>query len=223
VSPASGRLRWIPRSRAPCPTHSTTSPSSAAPSCRSERVDEPIVIWQPALVLGRPAVSTARTWRYWGAVFTVVAATGLIPTLTSCSPEDAGEVGLTVDSEGRLIGVAQVCRGKVQLAGVTRLNAEDQSRPRIGRWQTSEPVDGYLRLRFDDPPDGWTPTVEYEAPSGDSEYVFFVSNDSGDSQTGLHFFVQDLVDLSPGEVLSSGRDGLKRSTEGEFRQQACAR
>ena len=84
-------------------------------------------------------------------------------------------------------------------------------------------MDGFLRLRFDDPPDGWTATVEYEAPSGDSEYVFFVSNDSGDSQTGLHFFVQDLVDLSPGEVLSSGRDGLKRSTEGEFRQQACAR
>jgi len=31
LSPASGRLRWIPRSRAPCPMHSTTSPSSPAP------------------------------------------------------------------------------------------------------------------------------------------------------------------------------------------------
>lgn len=141
--------------------------------------------------------------------------------LTSCSPETAGRVGLSVDSQGHLVGVVQVCQGTVELAGVTRVTNRQESGNRIGRWKADSPLKGFFRVRFDQPPAEWEPIVSYEAPASGTDYVFFVSNANGDSEASITFNLSDLAGLSEGIVAYETANGFERSNEDEFRRQAC--
>ena len=164
------------------------------------------------------------SWRLAGASSKCVVAVAVLiasGALTSCSPDSAGAVGLSLDSDGHLVGVVQVCQGTVDLAGVTRETNRQESGNRIGRWKSDSPKKGFFLLRFDEPPAEWEPLVNYEAPSSGTDYVFFVSNEDGDSEASITFNLSDLAGLPEGEVAYRTANGFARSSEDEFRRQAC--
>ena len=147
----------------------------------------------------------------------VVAAFVVDRLLVACSVESTGVTGVGIDDSGGLVGYIQMCSDRID--GATLYEA---GRDTLGRWQARGPVADFATWSLGRPGD-WTATQRYTQPSRGREYnLFGGTNDDSTSSQHVTFRLNDLDDMSPGQVLYGDSSGaFKRVSEAEFRHDAC--
>lgn len=131
---------------------------------------------------------------------------------SACSPDAAGEVGLTIDGQGRLVALIAVCHGYLDGVSLYRSdtnNSDDASNDR-GEWQHSGRIKFDARLTMEAPEESWTPTTRLRPLEADHRFTVYAWTKSSDwTAGGPGFRVSDLRRLDAYHVL------MLRSSEEE--------
>ncbi|NNN37930.1 hypothetical protein HLK59_47995 [Streptomyces sp. S3(2020)] len=160
----------------------------------------------------------------------VLAAAGVavLATLSGCTVPIAGAMGITVDADGRPMGVLMVCHDHID--GATLYtdskpdDPDDSESVEVGSWSGDESVKGFATWSLDTAGDGWSVDEPLQPLKENREYHLYGWTRGNSWSTGnVNFTPADLAALTPGQVRyrRSGGDDHRTGSVEDFRTEAC--
>ncbi|MEU4094066.1 hypothetical protein [Streptomyces sp. NPDC026673] len=152
----------------------------------------------------------------------------VLGTLTGCSPPRAGYTGITVDEDGRPLGVMIVCEGHID--GATLYDSDHPNAPdHLGRWSRGKPAKGFTTWSLETGGRGWNPEVPTATLEPHRTYdLYGWTEDSSWSAASVEFTAAQVERLVPGLVRYYKGDGAGTDRNGyatvpmeKFRSEAC--
>ena len=146
-----------------------------------------------------------------------------VPIYNGPRPDVNGIVGVTVDTHGDPVLVAELCHGDVTNVEVYGPNRGDRPN-RIYAELTARPQTSSFTLNLITPSSGW---IGKPLTKPFTDRVYFISADGGDDAKALlvggSFSPEMLASILPGTVLYSidNDGGVRRVAAGHFHQLAC--
>lgn len=151
-----------------------------------------------------------------------------LATVSGCTVPIAGAMGVTVDADGRPMGLLMVCHDHID--GATLYtdsepdNPDDSRSVEVGRWSSDESVKGFATWPLDTAGDGWSVDKSLQPLRKNREYhLYGWTRDSSWSTGNVNFTPADLAALTSGRVRywsGEGEDYETGSVE-DFRADAC--
>ncbi|MFF1293776.1 MULTISPECIES: hypothetical protein [unclassified Streptomyces] len=160
----------------------------------------------------------------------VLAAAGVaaLAAVSGCTVPIAGATGITVDADGRPMGVLMVCHDHIDGATLytdSKPADPDESRSvEVGRWSGDASVKGFATWPLDTAGDGWSVEKPLQALKKDRSYhLYGWTRDSSWSTGDVTFTPADLATLTPGRVRywSGEGDDYETGSVEDFRSRAC--
>ncbi|MEU6251207.1 hypothetical protein [Streptomyces sp. NPDC047043] len=158
-----------------------------------------------------------------------VVSAGLALTATAgCTvPEDA-VAGISVDDDGRLLGVMMVCGHQIDGATVYVESADVDDERTVGSWTAHRPLKaGLTTWPLDASAAGWTTTTSLTPLNAKTTYVLYGwTKDNSWSSSSVSFTLTDQARLTPGTVLyddisANGDESTAVVPLAKFKATAC--
>ncbi len=150
--------------------------------------------------------------------------------LTGCTVPVAGNAGVSVTADGRLLGVLAVCHDHID--GVTLYTDDGSEQGRtVGEWVRGEPATGLVTWPLAGSGSGWSveQPMATALESKRSYSLYGWTRDNSWSTADVTFTLAHLAAMKPGEVryyagegAGVDKDGYRTASLGAFRDEACA-
>ncbi|TQS46861.1 hypothetical protein [Cryptosporangium phraense] len=149
----------------------------------------------------------------------------LLATLSGCSVPQGGFTGVSVDASGQPVAVIAVCKGWID--GVVLYRDDGEKLITLGNWDSDQRIRRYAAVSLIAPPTGWTADHPLDVLQPNTVYSIFGGTDSSKWSTlSVDFTVEELRDISPGEVLylqfRKGAERIARTPATTFQRTVCA-
>ena len=154
--------------------------------------------------------------------------------LTACGPPSAGVMGVTVDENGRPVGVLEVCEGHIDGASLYETPADEASQSpsqHVGDWSVAPAATSSSYLDLTKPTGAWRSDTPFATLHPGRSYTLYGwTRDNSWSAGGVDFSPEDLKQLRPDQVrydagLHADEDDPDDTTAtvpiSEFRSRAC--
>ncbi|NUR96099.1 MAG: hypothetical protein HOV67_12680 [Kribbellaceae bacterium] len=162
-------------------------------------------------------------WRWVGVATAAVVGA---PALTGCTVPPGGVMGLTVDANGDLLAVVQMCEGQIDgatlyLPSDSEIVADEKT---IGRWEVSPPVAGFSEFSLAKGGNGWRLAQPLQRRDPAKRYTIYAWSNANDwSADGPEFTAAEVAGLHPSDVLTFKPESEGNRTESlaDFRTKTC--
>ncbi|MGW1468599.1 hypothetical protein ACWCPT_30165 [Streptomyces sp. NPDC002308] len=149
-----------------------------------------------------------------------------LATTSGCGADDVAVTGISVTTDGRLLGVIMVCEDHIDNVGL--LASDSQGKARVGEWTPDRRLRaGLTTWSLDSPTPGWT-TVRDPGPlkAGTVYTLFGWSDKHSLGSEDIDFTAADRHRLMPGKVLyqeytEGGEEAVRFAALSEFEATAC--
>lgn len=165
--------------------------------------------------------------RKWAGV--ALAAVAALLGIAGCGVPAGGVIGLTMDSNGEVVAVVQMCEGHIDGATVYLADTSGAETPNdqiLGRWEVTPAATGFSRFGLANGGDGWRPVGALVPRDPDTRYTIYGwSKDNSWSAMHLDFSDRELAALQPGTVLvppvEAGSETNETWPMAKFQAKAC--
>ncbi|MFD6530670.1 hypothetical protein [Streptomyces sp. NPDC060184] len=153
-----------------------------------------------------------------------------LATTSGCGADDVAVTGISVTTDGRLLGVIVVCEDHIDNVGLLAKTSDPQGGVRVGEWTPDRRLEaGLTTWSLDSPTSGWT-TVRDPGPLKDGTVytLFGWTEDHRLGSEDIDFTTADRDRLMPGKVLyqeytEDGEEAVRFAALSEFEATACRR
>ncbi|MCX5396859.1 hypothetical protein [Streptomyces sp. NBC_00102] len=151
-----------------------------------------------------------------------------LATTSGCGAVDVAVTGISVTTDGRLLGVIMVCERRIDGTGLRAETSDPEGSTRVGEWTPDRPLKAGLTMwSLDSPTSDWT-TARDPGPLEDGT-VYTLSGwgeEHRSSAEGIDFTTADRERLTPGKVLyeqytEDGEESVRFAPLSEFESTAC--
>ncbi|MGW2279348.1 hypothetical protein [Streptomyces sp. NPDC001770] len=151
-----------------------------------------------------------------------------LATTSGCGADDVAVTGISVTTDGRLLGVIMVCDHRIEGTGLRAETTDAQGSTRVGEWTPDRPLKaGLTTWSLDSPTSGWTTTRAPGPLKDGTVYTLAGWGDENRSSTeSIDFTTADRERLMPGKVLyeeytEDGEESVRFAPVSEFEATAC--
>ncbi|MDK1472051.1 hypothetical protein QNO07_01170 [Streptomyces sp. 549] len=158
-----------------------------------------------------------------------IAACLTLTASSGCSVPVDGVAGISVTSDGHLLGVMMVCGHRIDGATLYVDSGDVDKAVTVGAWSADRPISpGLTTWTLDPPSAGWTADTPLTPLTATTTYTLYGwTRDNSWSARSVSFAPADLETLTPGMVRyhafsDTGEETTATVTTAEFEARACA-